>query len=512
MKSKLRLVPFLALPLLLRQPAAATTYRMMPDSALADQAAVVADVKVVDANGAPLAGEPATDYLVEVNRVLKGSLSGSTVVVRVPGGVDPEGLGLRIYGAPRLGAGERALLFLRPAQDGTYRILHLMLGAFHQRTVDGRSVALRDLSGAHDVGAKSQAEDGVDAVRDFDRFSDWVADRAAGARSEGGYVLGTAKSLLQSLPEKYTYLSTDDGNPIRWFRFDNGQTVQWKVNSAGQPGLGLDATVQAFQAALNAWNSNSGTNIKYAYSGTTAAASGLTHSDNLNTILFDDPYRDNPSQAVEGTFDCATGGVIAMGGPFYYVQTRGYKGRSYHEAVEGDIVTNDGTACFFQSNPTVAREIFAHELGHTLGLGHSTNHDALMYAYAHNDGRGATLSDDDRAAVSVLYGDGTAGGSGGGSGGGSLAAPVRLTGRATSATTVDLTWRDKARGEESYQVEMKANTRRAAFQVVAALPAGSTSAKITGLRARTSYFFRVRAVAGDQASPYSGVVGVKTPR
>ena len=37
MKSKLRLVlPLLALPFLLRQPAAATTYKMMPDSALVD--------------------------------------------------------------------------------------------------------------------------------------------------------------------------------------------------------------------------------------------------------------------------------------------------------------------------------------------------------------------------------------------------------------------------------------------------------------------------------------------
>ncbi len=511
MKSKLRLVPVLALPFLLRQPAAATTYMMMPDGALADQASEVVDVKVVDVSGAPLEGQPATDYLVEVNRVLKGSLPGSTVVVRVPGGVDPEGLGLKIFGAPEFATGERALLFLRPAQDGTYRILHLMLGAFHQRTVDGRSVALRDLSGAHEVGAKSQAEDGVDAVRDFDRFSDWVADRAAGVKSEGGYVLGASKSLLRSLSGKYTFLHTADGSPIRWFRFDNGQSVSWKVNVAGQPGLGLDATIAAFQAGLDAWDSNPGTNINYVYSGTTPAASGLTHSDGLNTILFDDPYRDNPSQAVEGTFDCRTGGVIAMGGPFYYVQTRGYKGQNYHEAIEGDIVTNDGTACFFQNDPSVAREVFAHELGHTLGLGHSENPGALMYANAHNDGRGATLSDDDRAAVSLLYGDGTgSGGSGGGTG--SLAAPARLVARAASSTTVNLSWRDKAQGEESYQVEMKANTRGATFQLVATVPAGSTSAQITGLAPKGSYFFRVRAVAGDQTSPYSPVAAVRTPR
>src|SRR3954467_9700997 len=137
---------------------------MMPDSALADQSAVVAEVKIVDVSGARLDGQPATDYLVEVDRVLKGSLSGSTVVVRVPGGVDPQGLGLKIWGAPRFGKDEEALLFLRPAKDGTYRILHLMLGAFHQRTVDGKTVALRDLSDAHDVGARRSVADGMDPL------------------------------------------------------------------------------------------------------------------------------------------------------------------------------------------------------------------------------------------------------------------------------------------------------------------------------------------------------------
>jgi hypothetical protein len=511
MKSKLRL-SLLAIPFLLRQPAAATTYMMMPDSALADQAAAVVDAKIVDVSGAPLEGQPATDYLIEVNRVLKGSLSGSTVVVRVPGGVDPQGLGLKIWGAPKFAMGEDALLFLHPAKDGTYRILHLMLGAFHQRTVNGKTVALRDLSEAHDVSAKSQAEDGADTVRDFSRFSDWVADRAAGVKRPGDYSLANAKALLQSLPEKYVLLNGDDGNAIRWFRFDNGQSVQWKVNSAGQPGLGLDATIAAFQVSLSSWTSNPGTNINYVYSGTTSAGGGLAHSDNTNTILFDDPYRDDPSNAVEGTFDCGTGGVIAMGGPFYYVATRSYRGQRYHEAVEADIVTNDGTACFFQNNPSAAQEIFAHELGHTLGLGHSKDHGALMYAYAHNDGRGASLTADDRAAVSVLYGDGS-GSSGGGSGGGSgsLAAPVRLTARATSATTASLAWRDKAQGEESYVVE-RAARRRGPFQVAATVPAGSTSAQVTGLNPGTPYFFRVRAVSGDQTSPYSAIVGIRTPR
>src|SRR4051812_40152679 len=173
MKSALRpvVLPLLGLAFVLSAgPLRATTYMMMPDSALADQAAAVVDARIVGVDSAPIVdGMPSTDYLIEVNRVVKGDVPGSTLVVRVPGGINPQGLGLKIWGAPQFTEGENALLFLAPAKDGTYHILHLMLGAFHRRSLNGKSVALRDLSEAHEVG-KGTDLGGEDAVRDFDRF------------------------------------------------------------------------------------------------------------------------------------------------------------------------------------------------------------------------------------------------------------------------------------------------------------------------------------------------------
>ena len=134
MKSAFRplVLSLLALAFVLAGPLRATTFMMMPDSALADQASAVLDVKVLTVDSAPVVdGPPSTDYLVEVNRVLKGDISGSTLVVRVPGGVNPAGLGLKVWGAPQFAPGENALLFLAPAKDGTYRILHLMLSTPH---------------------------------------------------------------------------------------------------------------------------------------------------------------------------------------------------------------------------------------------------------------------------------------------------------------------------------------------------------------------------------------------
>ena len=256
--------------------------------------------------------------------------------------------------------------------------------------------------------------------------------------------------------------------------------------------------------ALAAWTDDAATNIRYVYAGTTGAGGGLAKSDRTNAILFDDPYRDDPREAVEGTFSCASGGVIAMGGPFFYTITRSFEGKRYHEAAEADIVTNDGTACFFQNNPRVAEEVFAHELGHTLGLGHSSNRDALMYANAHDDGRGARLTEDDRAAVAALYG-------GAGSGGGAtLRSPARLAARAQAPTAVLLSWRDRAAGEDGYVVEVR--VRRRGWQQVKALGTNSNSTVVTGLQPGTPYSFRVRAVRGGSASAYSNVATVVTPR
>lgn len=493
----------LVLPFLLPLPAAATSYQMMSDQALADQAQAIADVRIVASAPAVLgSGEPATDYQVDVERVIKGSLPGSTVVVRVPGGVRADGTGLKIWGAPSFQQGERALLFLSPAKDGTYRLLHLMLGAFHRRTAGSAGLALRDLSEAAQVAPEGQPA-AVEQVRDFARFSDWLADRAAGIERARDYAVAPVQSGLSSAVDAFTYLTGDDNIPARWFEFDSGKSVAWRVHDGGQPGLGTAATAAAFTVAVQAWANDKNSNVLYTYAGLTSASTGFTDVDGTNAILFNDP---NGDDAADGTFECGSGGVIAVGGPWFDDSTRAFQGKTYHQSVEADIVTNDGTECFFSSNPSVAQEVFAHELGHTLGLGHSRTPDALMRATVHDDGRGARLSTDDQAGILSLYPIPD-----GGNGGGGTAAkpPTGLKVTPRSGSEAFLTWTDASNNETGFKIERAVGN--GAFQEVGTTAANVTSVLVSGLTPATAYTFQVRSVRSGKLSSPSNSVKVTLP-
>ncbi|HVR95401.1 MAG TPA: matrixin family metalloprotease [Thermoanaerobaculia bacterium] len=478
-------------------PVSATTYQMVADPVLADQAEAIVEATVVAVESAPVAGRPATDYQVEVDRVIKGELPGSTVVVRVPGGIRPDGMGLKIWGAPTFREGDKTLLFLSASADGVYRPLHLMLGAFHVDQVDGRQVALRDLSEATQIGPNG-LEHSVDKLRSFDGFTRWLEDRALGVKRNPDYVLSPSAKTLAQVTEKFTHMRwPQDSRAIRWFVFGEGQEIQWRVHNSGQPGMSVDETISAFQAALGYWNDDPASNIRYRYVGTTGNQGGLNESDDTNAIIFN-----NPDNQIDENYSCTGGGVVAVGGPWFDTSTRQYRNEGFHPAVEADIVINDGTDCLFIRDSSIAEEVFAHELGHTLGLGHSSEPGALMQAFLTGNGRGGHLGADDRAGVAFLYGSS-------GTATRPPAAPKNLAAKVLSGTEVRLTWRDMATNEDLYRVEVKQGNR---WVEIATADADAKQLVLEGLRPGTAYIFRIRASNNAGNSAYSNQARVTTPR
>src|SRR5262249_50841443 len=81
----------------------------------------------------------------------------------------------------------------------------------------------------------------------------------------------------------------------------------------------------------------------------------------------------------------------------------------YAKAVESNMSFNPYALCNF-TNRCQLQEVLTHEMGHALGLGHSSDSSATMYAYVHFDNRCASITPDDVQGITTIY-PGSSGGS-----------------------------------------------------------------------------------------------------
>ena len=484
--------------LALATPAGATTFVRVADGILADQAALIAEVRVLEADPMPDAGRPVTDYLVEVERVVKGFYGGSRLTVRLPGGLLPDGGGLHVYGAPRFDAGERALLFLKPRPDGTYAVLHLMQGAFHLAELEGpRVIAFRDFSHTLELEPAELRARHPEAPRDLESFRRWLEDRLAGETRAQDYFVEPAEIEIPGPPaaaaDKFVLLRANNGDPLRFREFDSGGSVTWRAHRDGQPGL--DNTNGEVRRALNAWTDDPGSTVRYPWGGTTAASAGFTRFDGVNAFLFNDP-----NDEFDTGYNCASGGTVAMGGPWFDVGRHDHNGMTFRTSVGGDVVTNRGISCAMRG-PNFGAEVFAHELGHTLGLGHTSVPGALMQpSLGRPPYQGPVLRADDRQGIAFLYGASAA----------PPEAPNNLAAAALGPGRVELTWRDRSAGETGFQIERRLDGEGTAFERIATAGVDATRYGDAAVSSGLTYTYRVRAVNGAGASGYSNPASATT--
>jgi hypothetical protein len=477
-------------------PTVATSYVAMSDAELLADSPLVVVGHIVFIQPSPVADLLAIDYLVFVDQIVKGHWEAPAVVVRVPGGVNADGLALAVYGAPSFAPDESALFFLAPRADGTFSVNQFLLGSFHLTQLQGRTVAWRDLRGGYEVQLPGRSPP-ADALRDLELFSNWLVDQAAGRHREADYFLSAPDEIVRSLSPPFPGCPS---LPLRRFVFDDQLSIIWLTHLSGQRGLPQGGFREA-AAAVDLWSNDPLSRVSALVGAQTVANAGFTFHDSRNAFLFGDP-----NEEIGGHFESS--GVLAVSGNWFLCEERLFRGEPYRPIVASDVITQDGIYRFFDAlaDPSpVAVRLLAHEVGHTLGLGHSTRPDAVMRAQP--DGREGLvgLDADDLAGLYNLYGD----------------ADLRLEDmprpdapRATlalaqSSSEVLVTWQDSSDNESNFRIERR---RRGElnFRLVLMADADATSA-FDAVDPESTFTYRVQAQNAAGRSPYSPLAVVEVP-
>jgi hypothetical protein len=402
------------------RPAFATVVIPVSNSDLAKQATAIVIGKVARLQSTwDLRGHKIVTYItLTVEEVLKGIVPDSTLTIKELGGTLGD-LQLWIDGNPEFTRGEKVLVFLAQNSDGSARILHFYQGKFSIFTDKDTGVEMayrnspptgvHEIDGAHLRSGDSRALSERAPLTNGGFYNlETLKQQIHGIVAELRQTRGISTApLLPVAPvtgevvqetRSFTYLSSTA--PARWFQPDSGLPVSIKINSANSPAGGSDAVRAAFQA----WSNVTGSTFKYQDGGSTS--SGGFNGDGINAASFGDPKNE-----ISDPVNCS--GVLAIGGYWRNGTTKVVGGKTYYQIVEGDLVFANGwEGCgFFFEKPLNMAEVATHELGHVLGLGHSsesptattTLKDATMYYMAHFDGRGASLRTDDINGLATIY-------------------------------------------------------------------------------------------------------------
>jgi hypothetical protein len=376
--------------LLAAVPATATVVVPVAEADLVGQSAAVVIGRVNAIESHADSGRIYTNITLAIDETLKGD-SVPTLTVRLLGGQVGDHAAW-VEGNPQFRRGERVLVFVTAHRDGTARVAHLYQGKFSiVRDASGEDMAVRETpSGVRLPGggaAPATAPQRLRLLKDSIR-----AHVTAQAARRGRALTSATAPATASTQANDTFALL--GPPSRWFEADASQPVRMLINASGEP-LAPTSGFSQVRDALAAWSDVTGSSFRYEDGGVTSAVG--FRSDGVNAISFRDPLGD-----IDPPVNCT--GTLAYGGYFRSGETRVLNGQSFYRIIEGDVVFADGwNGCGFYETYANLAEVATHELGHVLGLDHPSDPDATMYAYAHFDGRGASLHASDLAGLRYLY-------------------------------------------------------------------------------------------------------------
>lgn len=361
-----------------------------------------------------------TYITLRVQEVFKGEITERRIVLKELGGTVGDRTDI-IFGNAQYGVGERVLVYLDTWSDGSLRTHQLFLGKFNivRDAASGREFAVRSspdenteviqsqLHAQHARGISTQKmllEDYTNMVRErlsanWDRSASFEAEHYSNIPLLARPYEFDNLSSSRALQPQFTLLGG-----FRFFEPDDGLPVICRVNPDGAPHA---QTASDMVGAMGAWSNVTGSSLQVSNGSALTQCYTSESFAGIGMVFNNCDGRHSQSGGCSGIL--AIGGISSTG-----FRTRVIGSTTFRQTVKGFVSFNPFASCHFTDRCNV-QEIAVHEIGHAIGLGHSADTSATMAAFAHFDGRCASIRTDDENGIRFIYPS-----SGGGGGGGDV--------------------------------------------------------------------------------------------